>query len=298
MLESARAVGADIPTYYGPATAETAASQLSFPVVVKPLANWRFESQFGSKLFVARDREELRRCVARLADAKIDGQVVDLVPGPDTWDPPVHDVHRRARRTAGRPHGEKASSGSTSLRQRTSRRGRRRRGRTGGDHRRARSANGSPRHCERGVQTGLTRWELSLHRAQRPLGHLQQPAPTCRPRSGVAGVLRLRLERPERARPNGWAGVWINLHADVLYSTVQHHLDGPSLKEFLAPYRRRKLEAVWSARDPRPFVTLWSRTARSAALALVNRRVENEGHIGRRCDGAEILDDPSRERNA
>ena len=89
------------------------------------------------------------------------------------------------------------------------------------------------------------------------------------------------LERPERARPNGWAGVWINLHADVLYSTVQHHLDGPSLKEFLAPYRRRKLEAVWSARDPRPFVTLWSRTARSAALALVNRRVEHERHIGR-----------------
>ena len=104
--------------------------------------------------------------------------------------------------------------------------------------------------------------------------------------------------RPERARPNGWPGVWINLHADVLYSTVDHHLYRPSLKEFLAPYRRRKLEAVWSARDPRPFVTQWGRTARSAALALVDRRVENEGHVGRRRDSAEILDDPSRERNA
>ncbi len=274
MLESARAVGADIPTYYGPATAETAASELSFPVVVKPLANWRFESQFGSKLFVARDREELRRCVARLADAKIDGQVVDLVPGPDGG---IHQYTTYID-TRGEPQGgvtvRKLRQGpplfgsarvaevvddvgelaeiTVELARRMGLRG------IASAEFKQDSRDGSFRFIELNGRSVI--YNSLLRRAGLDLAWLAFS-------DYVTG-------RPERARPNGWAGVWINLHADVLYSTVRHHLDGPSLKEFLAPYRRRKLEAVWSARDPRPFVTQWSRTARSAALALVNRRRE------------------------
>ena len=43
--------------------------------------------------------------------------------------------------------------------------------------------------------------------------------------------------------------------------------DRPGLAEFLAPYRRPKLEAVWSASDPLPFVAQWTRTARGRARA-------------------------------
>jgi D-aspartate ligase len=75
-------------------------------------------------------------------------------------------------------------------------------------------------------------------------------------------------ERPEHARPNGWPGVWINLHADVLYSLLerrQHQLRGA---DFLAPYGRPKIDAVWSRADPMPFLAQWSRTAREGASAL------------------------------
>ena len=85
MLEGARSVGAEVPVRYGPATEETAArDDVRFPVVVKPLASYPFTARFGSKLFVADDRVELRRCIARMAEGGIDGQVVDLVPGPDS----------------------------------------------------------------------------------------------------------------------------------------------------------------------------------------------------------------------
>lgn len=73
--------------------------------------------------------------------------------------------------------------------------------------------------------------------------------------------------RLEPARPNGWPGVWINLHADVLYSVLYRHAR-ISLADFLAPYRRPKIEAVWSARDPVPFLAQWSRTACEGASAL------------------------------
>ena len=299
LLESARAVGADIPTYYGPATADTAAGhELSFPVVVKPLANWRFESRFGSKLFVARNREELQRCVSRLVDAKIDGQVVDLVPGPDSGIH-QHTVYIDARGEPqggltvrklrqGPPHFGSARVAEVvddvgGLAEITVELARRMglRGIVSAEFKQD-SRDGSHRFIELNGRSII--YNSLLRRAGLDLAWL--------------AFSDYVLGRPQRARPNGWAGVWINLHADVLYATVHHRLDSLTLEEFLAPYRRRKLEAVWSARDPRPFVTQWSRTARSAALALVSRRVENERDIRRRRDSAEILDDPSRERNA
>jgi predicted ATP-grasp superfamily ATP-dependent carboligase len=63
------------------------------------------------------------------------------------------------------------------------------------------------------------------------------------------------------ARTNGWRGVWVNLHADLLYAVLRERL-GP--REFLAPYRRPTVEAVWSRSDPRPFTAQWAWTARRA----------------------------------
>lgn len=58
---------------------------------------------------------------------------------------------------------------------------------------------------------------------------------------------------------NGWPGIWVNLHADLAYSTVYRHLDPISWREFFAPYRRPMIEAVWSWRDPLPFAGQWIR---------------------------------------
>ncbi len=77
--------------------------------------------------------------------------------------------------------------------------------------------------------------------------------------------------QPEPARPNGWPGVWIHLHADVLYSLLYRRYDRVAFADFLAPYRRPKIDAVWSATDPFPFITQWSRTARTGAVGRFGR---------------------------
>lgn len=272
MLKSAQSVGADVPIYYGPATEETAAGHdLSFPVVVKPLASYRFSSHFGSKLFVAHDREELRRCIARLAEANIDGQVVDLVPGPDSGiyqyttymdahgepqgglavrklrqGPPLFGIARVAE-IVETPDG--LAEATVELARRMGLRG------IASAEFKLDSRDGRFRFLELNGRSIV--YNSLLRRAGLDLSWLALS-------DYVTG-------RPERARPNGWPGVWINLHADVLYSTVYRHSERPSLTDFLTPYRRRKLEAVWSTRDPRPFLALWTRTARSGALALVSR---------------------------
>jgi len=70
---------------------------------------------------------------------------------------------------------------------------------------------------------------------------------------------------PRAAAPTGWNGVWIHLHADILRSVLQpHHDRSLSLAQYVAPYRRPKVFAVWSAQDPRPFRAQWRRTAGEA----------------------------------
>ena len=272
MLESARAVGADVPTHYGPATEETAAErELSFPVVVKPLVGYRFAARFGSKLFVAHDREELRRCAALLAAAAIEGQVVELVPGPDSGIY-QYTTYLDAR---GEPRG-----GLTARKLRQ----------------------GPPLFgiaCVAEIVANPDGLEETTVELARRIGlrGIASAEYKLDPRSGRFRFLELNgrsvvyngllrragldlpwlawsdyvTGRPERGRPNGWPGVWINLHADVLYSTLYRSSDRPSLGDFLTPYRRPKLEAVWSARDPLPFLAQWTRTARSGARALVKR---------------------------
>jgi hypothetical protein len=53
-----------------------------------------------------------------------------------------------------------------------------------------------------------------------------------------------------------------------LYSLLYRRHDRIAFADFLAPYRRPKIDAVWSVSDPLPFVTEWSRTARAGAAAV------------------------------
>ena len=58
-------------------------ADLRFPVLVKPTVGYLFLARFGTKLFVARDGDELRSAIDALCDAGLEGDVFDLVPGPD-----------------------------------------------------------------------------------------------------------------------------------------------------------------------------------------------------------------------
>jgi len=55
------------------------------------------------------------------------------------------------------------------------------------------------------------------------------------------------------ARFNGWPGVWIHALDDLYYGAFHHAVERATLRQYLAPYRRPKIFAVWSVSDPRPF---------------------------------------------
>jgi predicted ATP-grasp superfamily ATP-dependent carboligase len=268
MDEVAEAAGADVPYCYGPAAEATAARpDVRFPVVVKPLVGYPFVARFGVKLLVARNREELRRCVARLSAARIPARVLDLVPGPDSriyayctyvdrsgeplagltvrklrQSPPLFGVARVAE-IAETPPGVREITAA--IVRRIGLRG---------------MAIAEFKHDPRDesmrfielngrsvVYNGL------LHRAGLDLAGLAW--------SDYAG------EPPERMHSTGWPGTWVNLHADLLYSALdrRHPI---ALADFLAPYRRRWMDAVWDPRDPMPFLAQWSRTVREGARSF------------------------------
>ena len=255
MAAAAEEVGADLPRRYGPADPATAErDDLRFPVLVKPLAAPRFAARFGVKVFEARARDELRACVARLGG--IEADVHDLVPGGDSHIY-AHAIHLDAR---GEP-----SPGVT-----------------------VRKLRQSPPHfgvarmAELPADPPPGLHELTVELARR----IGQRGPAVAefkrdPRDGSLRFIEVNgrsvvynalLRRAgldlaalagggNGARTSGWPGVWVNLHADLLHATLRERLPA---RELVAPYRRPRLDAVWSRTDPRPFIAQWSWTARRA----------------------------------
>ena len=68
-------------------------------------------------------------------------------------------------------------------------------------------------------------------------------------------------ERPGAVRARGWRGTWIHLHPDLLHAVASTARGAARLRDFIAPYRGRWIEAVWSARDPLPFLAQWAAPA-------------------------------------
>ena len=269
MLDVARAIGVDVPFCYGPAVEATAAlPELRFPVVVKPVVGYRFLSRFGCKLFVAHDRRELGACLTRLADAGLPGHVFDFIPGADRQiyayctymdasgepqagltvrklrqGPPFFGVARVAEIAEDQPGLREAT---IEFLRRVGFRG------IAVAEFKLDPRDGRFRFLE--VNGRSVIYNALLRQAGLDLGGLAWSDYVC--------------DRPERARPHHWPGVWINLHADVLYSTLYRRHERVSLADFFGPYKRPKIDAVWSARDPLPFITQWSRTAWAGASAL------------------------------
>jgi predicted ATP-grasp superfamily ATP-dependent carboligase len=236
-------------------------------VVVKPVVSHPFAARFGCKLFVAHDRAELRRCVGRVADAGIAAEVLDLIPGRDSQiyvyctyvdasgepgagvtvhklrqSPPFFGVARVAETVADMPPLRDIT---VAMLRRIGFRG------MAAAEFKLDPRDGRFRFIE--INGRSVVYNCLLRQAGLDLGAL-----------AWADYMH---GQPERARRNGWSGVWINLHADVLYSLL-YRQDPVRFADFCAPYAKPKVEAVWSVRDPLPFFTQWWRTARSGASAL------------------------------
>lgn len=266
---AAVALGIDVPRSHGVADeAILARADVPFPVVVKPTIGHRFHARYGQKLFVARDARALRRQVAQLRDAGLDADVMDLVPGGDDHiyvhctyvddhgvaqpgvtvrklrqSPPSFGVARVAEVVDEIPVLRAATE---ALLRRLDFRG------IAAAEFKVDPRDGRFRFIE--VNGRAVLYNALLHAAGLDVAGLAWSEHVAR--------------RPERQRASSWRGVWVNLHADLLYSALRND-EGLRFREFSAPYRRPLVEAVWSARDPRPFLAQWGRSARLGAGALL-----------------------------
>lgn len=273
MLRVADAVGVPFPRCFGPATPATASSDsIRYPVVVKPDVGYAFASRFHSKLLVANTPDELSECVRSFEEAGLEGHVFDLIPGPDSQ---IYCYCVYMDRE-GNP-----SAGVTvrKLRQSPA---------SFGVARVAELANEDARLREPTVEIlrrmgfrgiGVAEYKLDprdgTFRFMEVNGRSVIYNGLVR-RGGLdlvhAAWLDYVVGRTEPIARTDWDGVWIHLHADVLRSTLDRRGEDIALREYVAPYRRPKTFAVWSARDPRPFLAEWGRTAREGASAILRGR--------------------------
>ena len=268
MMEAARAVGVDTPHSYGPAEPVTATrDDLRFPLVVKPLYHPRFVARFRSKLGIARDRNELARWISEMGRAEIPGLVMDLVPGPDSdiyaycayldqgGAPVAGRLVRKLRQTPpgfGDARVAEVVDELPDLREATVEIARRMglRGIVSAEF-------------KRDLRDGRFRFLEINGRSMVYNGLLRRAGLDL---TGLAWCEHMGNGRP--AEGPDWRGVWIHLHPDLLHSTLENRRGQMGFAEFLAPYRRPKVEAVWSSRDPRPFAAQWSRSLNEGAQAV------------------------------
>jgi len=269
MLGAARDIGMTAPRCYGPATAATAArDELRYPVIVKPVAGHRFSRRFGVKVLVANDRQQLQACVQEFSNAGLEGQVSDLIPGPDSQifaqviymdaraeprasvtvhklrqSPPRFGVARVAEIVEDR---DELYHSTIELLRRIGFRG------IATAEFKLDPRDGSYRFIELNGRSMV--YNSLLRTAGVDIAHLAWSDYV--------------LGRPQRARARAWPGVWIHLHADLLCSTLLRQQERLSLGDYLAPYRRPRTFAVWSKADPRPFMAQWSRTMAEAGAAV------------------------------
>ncbi len=258
MRAAAERNGLDLPRHYGPATRDTADLEIEFPVVVKPVRTFPFSSVFGVKLFVANGRDDLRRCVERLERAGLEADVYERVPGGDEC---VYGVCSYVD-GSGMPLGgltvHKLRQGPPLY----------------GDARVAEVVPDPP-----GLREATTELLRGMgHRGIATVEFKRDPRDgsfkfiEVNGRSFVYNGLVRRAgldlaalawadytgERPAPLPARGWGGTWIHLHPDLLHAVASRRVAPLSLRDFIAPYRGRWIEAVWSARDPLPFAAQWA----------------------------------------
>jgi D-aspartate ligase len=269
-------VGVDVAQSYGSATRETAARlDLAFPLVVKPLQSARFWEVFGKKLLVVLDRSELVAAVDRVVAAGMEAEVLDLVPGPDgnvysytmyldRWGRPAAELASRKLRKAPRHFGVGRASiacNAPELRERTLELLRRIEWR-------------GLACVEYKLDARDGRYRLMEINGRCPLSNA---LPT---RCGINYPLLAWREYAMRQRvsatSNGWPGVWTHMHADLLYTAMEKREPDWSWREFAASYAGPWVDAVWSSKDPLPFLAQWAGTFGKATRSVSDSRIRNE----------------------
>jgi len=84
------------------------------------------------------------------------------------------------------------------------------------------------------------------------------------------------LRQHVSATSNGWPGVWTHMHADLLYTAMEERGPDWSWKEFARSYAGPWVDAVWSSKDPVPFLAQWAGTVRKAARSLRDNQIRKE----------------------
>jgi predicted ATP-grasp superfamily ATP-dependent carboligase len=236
---------------------------LDFPVVIKPRHGHLFYERFRKKLFFVRSRDELDRRVGQLEAASLEGIVQEWIPGGDDcfFNYSVY-IDR-----FGNPLG----------------------GFSMHKLRKSPPHFGVCRVSETWVNDELREPTLEFLRAAGWRGMANAEFKRD-PRDGsyklmeingrcflMQGLpLRAGINYPNMAvtdfgygakpsiQANGWRGVWIHLHAELLYGLLSRHSEQVRFRNFLRPYFKRKTFAVWNCRDPKPFLAQWFKTAKLA----------------------------------
>ncbi len=253
LYQVAGELGVTMPTVYGYASTDVIEQEIRYPVVVKPIESYRFLERFGKKLFIAQDRGELTQYVAVLAETGIDAQVQEFIPGPDSQfynyslyldqrgevlaelgmrklrkSPPFFGVCRV---------GEVADA--TALREPTL------------------------EILRRIGWWGMANAEFKLDPRDGSL-RLMEINGRCFLMQGLALAAGINyphiawqeavLGKRERSTPRHWNGVWLNEIDDLYHMLMFRRVEGLSLRQYMAPWTRRKAFAIWSLDDWKPFL--------------------------------------------
>jgi D-aspartate ligase len=268
MYQAAEAVGLNLPTRYGVASAALAFDGIRYPVVVKPNAGSGFATRFGCKLLVARNAAELAASIARVESAGIPSGVYELVPGADDHIY-AHTVYLDRR---GEPRGALTIR---KLRQSPSGFGVARAAELVPDPPELRDAT-----IELARRIGIrgiaeAEWKRDARDGSYRFIEINGRSVIFNAllRKGGLDLAFLAFSESMQGfvpsfQPTGWPGVWINLHADLLHALLSRSETSAGWRQILAPYRRPLVEAVWATRDPAPFFAQWGRSARAALTSL------------------------------
>jgi D-aspartate ligase len=257
-------LGVDVPRCYGPADRYTAAREdIAYPVVVKPTDTPRFWVRFEKKLLVARSPLELVAAVDQIERAGLSADVHDLVPGGDRqfftytvyldrWGRPAAEFMFRTLRKGPRFYGAARAAEPAVI-----------------PALREPSLALLQRIGWRGVAS--VEYKLDPRDGRYRLMEINGrcfPSHALAARCGVNyPVLIWReaaLREKVRAAATPWPGLWLHLHADLLYTAAEDRGAALRWRTLGGDCLRPWVDAVWSAADPLPFLAQCAGSLRKA----------------------------------
>lgn len=259
--------GIDVPANYGPVGAPgVPRPEVRFPVVIKPNDSFRFEQRFGKKLLVAGGRTEFVRQLELVRQERIDGEILELIPGPDSLSfnytgyydssqrlvagfalrkirksPPFFGIGRVIETLEDAEIAGRMEAATTAF---------------------VREAGWYGPVSGEFKLDARDRNRLVLMEVNGRCSFVQQLALQCGIDYAWIAYQDAAFGTLPCVSPRAWEGVLIHLRADILNAILYRGIEQLSLKQLAAPYLRRKAWAVWDYRDPLPFFGEWGRALR------------------------------------